>query len=180
MATIAGQMTMAEFERLEDTAEEVELLEGELVRLPPPQRNHMGICELLFELLKAAVERLRTANPEMRLGRVHIEMGYRILSGLPSWLRPDVSLTHPEQPGSRYYEGSPLLAFEIVSENDKASQLHQKVAVFLANGAAEVWLIYPDAHCAWVYRQGTGAATQETSIHTDLLLGVEIPLADIL
>jgi Uma2 family endonuclease len=174
-------MSLAEFERLEEGPDQIELLKGELIRVPPPQRNHMESCEQLYDLLKAAVTRLKTRTPNAKLGKVHIEMGY-LLSGDPrSWLRPDVSLTHLDQPGDRYYEGAPLMVFEVVSENDTARQLEAKVAAYLADGAAEVWVIYPDTRHAWVYDRSSPAARCETkSIRSPLIPGIEILLDDIL
>lgn len=173
-------ISFAEFERLDFGADQVELLRGEVIRLPPPYALHMFACERLFELLKAAVEELRKSQPGFRVGRVHMEMGYRMGEEPPSWLRPDVSLTHPEQPLANFYLGAPLIAFEVVSEYDRAPDLNEKVAVYLANGAAEVWLIYPRNRDAWVY-DGSGTARQETrAIRTGLLPGTELPLDEIL
>jgi Uma2 family endonuclease len=173
-------MSFAEFERLDQGADKIELLKGELIRMPPAQNDHMDVCESLFEVLKAAVEHLRNTAPELKLGKVHMERGYRLAGEPASWLQPDVSLTHPDQPVDRFYLGAPLIAFEVVSEFDKAPDLDEKVAEYLANGAAEVWLIYPKKRHAWVY-DGTGTARHETrSIHTALLPDVDIPLDRIL
>jgi Uma2 family endonuclease len=170
-------MSFADFERLEQGADKIELLKGELIRMPPAQNDHMDVCERLFERLKAAVERARAAGA--RLGKVHIERGYMLGGEPPSWLEPDVSLTHPDQPINRYYLGAPLIAFEVVSEFDRAPDLDEKVSEYLANGAAEVWLIYPKKRHAWVYT-GTGTALHETrSIHSSLLPGIDIPLDQI-
>jgi len=181
MGTTTTLMSLAEFERLAEGPDQVELLKGELVRMPPPQRDHMEICHRLYDPLKAAVTRLKTATPNAMLGNVYIEMGY-LLSGDPrSWLRPDVSLTHPQLPGDRYYEGAPLMVFEVVSENDTARELEGKVAAYLADGAAEVWVIYPDTRHAWVYDRASPAARRETrSIRSELLPGIEILLDEIL
>jgi len=173
-------MSFAEFERLEEGADQIELLKGELIRMLPPKRAHMEICERLFEHMKSAVEHLRQATPGLRLGKVHVEMGY-YFSGEPgSWLRPDVSLTHHAQPGDRYYIGAPSMAFEVVSESDTARHLNEKVSQYLAHGAAEVWLIYPDQREAWVY-DGSASARHETrSIHSELLPGIDISLNELL
>jgi len=173
-------MTFAEFERLEEGADQIELLKGELIRMPPPQHTHMEICERLFERLKSAVERLRQTSPGLKLGKVHVQMGYYFPEEPGSWLRPDVSLTHQAQPIDRYYIGAPLIAFEVVSESDRAPQLDAKVSQYLANGSAEVWLIYPEQRHAWAY-DGSASARREThSIHTDLLPGIDIPFNDVL
>ena len=174
-------MSFADFELLEWGADDVELLMGELIRLPPRLRRHMQTCQRLFELMDAALELWKRANSEVRIGEVHIVMGYEISSVPPSWLQPDVSLTHPDQPGERYYEGAPLVVFEVVSEYDTATRLDKKVADYLAHGAAEVWVIYPELRHAWVYRGAGLTTTRETeAIHSDLLPGIEIPLDEIL
>jgi Uma2 family endonuclease len=172
-------MSLEQFERLDQGADHIELLRGELIRLPPAQRHHNEFRESLYDFLKAAVERCRRANPDQRLGKVHIEMGYLLSSDPRSWLQPDVSLTHPDQPGTRYYEGAPLMAFEIVSEFDTAKQLEGKVEAYMAHGSAEVWVIYPETRHAWVYLGRSDSATQSArretrSIHSELLPGVEI------
>jgi Uma2 family endonuclease len=170
-----NRMSFEEFERL-GTSDQVELLKGELIRMPPAQFRHNRSAERLFLLLTAAVDRLRQSGPGEALGDVHHEMGY-LFSGDPrSWLQPDVSLSHPGQPVDRFYTGAPLMAFEFVSESDSARELNAKVAEYLENGAAEVWVIYPDQRRAWVYSRSTRAAVSEDrAIHSELLPGVEIP-----
>lgn len=173
-------MSFAEFELLDEGTDDIELLKGEPICMPIAQNDHMDSCEQLFERLKSAVEHRRQTNPGLSLGRVHIERGYRIPADPASWLQPDVSLTHPGQPVDRYYIGAPLIAFEIVSASERAVRLNETVAEYLANGAAEVWLIYPPQRHAWVY-DGSGAARCEgRSIHTSLLPGIDIPLSEIL
>src|SRR5215208_6194749 len=114
MSTTTALMTFREFEALPEHngPEHLELLNGELIRMPPSQRRHALSAETLFELLKAAVEEWRRAEPEAPIGSVHHEMGYHLTSDPSSWLQPDVSLTQPEQSGDKYYEGAPLIAFE--------------------------------------------------------------------
>jgi Uma2 family endonuclease len=185
----ATLISLDEFERL-DGPEEIELLKGELIRVPPPQIDHMKSAEALFRRLYADVERLRQTNLDLPLGKVHMEMGYLMFGEPRSWLRPDVSVTHANQAGAKYYEGAPLMVFEIVSEYDTARQLESKVAVYLANGAAEVWVIYPEARHAWVYSgpimgttgtaRGSQARSEAKSIRSDLLPGVEIDFVDFL
>ena len=177
--TTTTLMTFEEFERLDDGPEEIELLKGELIKMPPPQRRHMEICERLYKLLDAALERSR--KPDGAAGKVHIEMGYLFPGDPSSWLSPDVSVTHAGQAGQRYYEGAPLIVFEVVSEYDTARHLESKVAQYLAHGASEVWVIHPEMRYAWRYQGSTQAATRETkAIRSSLLPDIEIPLDDIL
>jgi Uma2 family endonuclease len=172
-------MSFADFERLDGGPEHLELLKGELVRMPPPIRPHMEICRRLFRLLDAFVER-RRAEGVPGLGTVFFEMGYRMAGDVPSWLQPDISLSHPAQSGDKYFEGGPLIAFEVVSDHDKAPDLDGKVTEFLLNGSQEVWLIYPGTRHAVVFSPAGATRTESAAIRTDLLPGLDIPLDSIL
>lgn len=173
-------MTFAEFAKLPDGPEQLELLEGELVRMPPPERAHMEITERLYDLLKAVMNKVRQSPPAGGLGKVHMEMGYLLTEEPRSWLRPDVSITQPDQPGGQYYEGAPLFVFEVVSPDDRASELNRKVRLFLQHGAAEVWLIYPDERQALVHRRDPRKVDlEQEALRSPLLPGVEIPFTAI-
>src|ERR1017187_2764555 len=173
---VATTMTFEEFERLPDGPEDLELLEGELIEMPPPQRSHMESTHRLYKPLDAGVEGLRQAKQADGLGVVYIEMGYLLTSDPRSWLRPDVSITYPNQPGDQYCEGAPLMVFEVVSAEDRADELDRKLRLFLRHGAQEVWLIYPKTRHAYVHKAGADTVVrEERAIHSDLLPGIEIP-----
>ncbi len=175
MATVVNPtITFEEFERLPDSPNQTELLEGELVRMPPPECSHMESSESLFIALRAAIEACRQAGNGDHLGKVHVEMGYLLSPG--SWVRPDVSITQPQQPRAKYYEGAPLIAFEIISKQDRAQRLAQKVQLLFRHGAEEVWLIYTETREAHIYRRNSNTILrEEASIHSDLLPGIAIP-----
>ena len=172
-------MSLAKFERL-DGPDHLELLNGELIRRPPAQLRHGEISERLYERLKSAIQQLQGETRDARFGKVHHEMGYLLANEPQSWLQPDVSLTHPDQSAGRYYEGAPLLAIEVVSPNDTAAQLEEKVETYLAHGAAEVWVIYPDGRHARLYYADGQSRRETKSLRSDLLPGMEIALDDIL
>ncbi|HEY7386892.1 MAG TPA: hypothetical protein VH640_00145, partial [Bryobacteraceae bacterium] len=68
-------LTLEQFERIEGD-DHLELLKGELIRLPPPQDSHMDACEDLYKRLDSVVEELKSTRPDLALGKVHIERGY--------------------------------------------------------------------------------------------------------
>jgi len=179
-AVTTNLMSFEEFERL-DTMDQVELLKGELIRIPPAEFSHNYSAERLFSLLKAALDVFLQSHPDSRAGRVHHEMGYVLPGDRRSWLQPDVSIARRGQVINRFYEGAPLMAFEIVSENDSAKDLDRKVAMYLEHGAAEVWVIYPETRHALVYYAGTESVLRESrSVHSDLLPGIGIPFTEFL
>src|SRR5262245_40727349 len=137
-------MSFAEFERLDVGADKAELLKGELIRVPPAGRRHNTNSDEIFLKIHLALAQSR-ACAGMIVGR---EMGYFVSREHDTWLQPDVSITHPNQatePGRSgeddYYIGAPLLVLEMVSPSDSAMALQEKIAEYLAHGAAEVWVL---------------------------------------
>jgi len=178
--TTTTLMSFADFERIEQGADHIELLKGELIRMPPAQNRHMDTSERLFKLLDQALERLRKERPEVLLGNVHIERGYWFPGEPASWLQPDVSITYPgQQADHRYYIGAPMIAFEVVSEYDRAADLNLKTTEFLANGAEEVWVIYPKQQHALVYERSEAVRKESRAVRSGLLPGIEIPFDQI-
>ncbi len=173
MSTATGLLSFADFEKLADEANTLELLQGELIRMAPPKRKHMEVAHRLYEALRAALAN----EPSSIIGTPYIEMGYRI--GRDSWLRPDVSVSAAGQNGEDYFEGAPLIAIEIVSDSNTAAEMEAKTDVLLAHGAAEVWLIYPRTQRAWIYR-ASGSAERVDSLSSTLLPGFKADLSDIL
>jgi Uma2 family endonuclease len=172
-------MSLAEFERL-DGPEHVELLKGELISMPPAERRHSQTARKLLLLLSAAIQKFRSEGRGEAVPDAEIELGYLLDSDPPTWLQPDVSVPHAGQPGDRYFEGAPMIAVEVISPSDTASRTENKVLTYLAHGAAEVWVIYPELRHARLFYPDGSAITETKALHSRLLPGVEIPLADIL
>jgi len=177
MSTTTSLMTFEEFERLPDHAEpgKLELLDGELVRMPPAETDHMEISLAIYEALRDLVRAIEARNEAGTLGRVWHETGYRIAG---NWLTPDVSISHAGQPRLQYLEGAPALAVEVISKSNTADEMHLKVMCYLDNGAREVWLVYPRTRSVSIYR-GKIAVEVEGTLTSELLPGVSIDLSQI-
>jgi Uma2 family endonuclease len=146
--------------------------------LPPAKRKHNEIAHRLFLRLIAILDEIRGRAEATTFGTVFHEMGYRFPDG--SWLQPDVSVTHAGQEAGDYYLGSPALAVEVVSESNSADEIAGKVEVFLLNGAAEVWVLYPNRQQMWVYGSEGRAERHTVTLTSGLLSGATIDLKQIL
>ena len=76
-------LSFEEFEQLPDEPGKVELLDGELIQLPPAKRKHVEIAHRIYDLLKPVVDK---AEASARLGGAYLEMGYKFGTG--AWLQP--------------------------------------------------------------------------------------------
>jgi Uma2 family endonuclease len=178
MGAVRTLLTFEQFEQLPWNNGKLELLEGELIELPPPFIEHDETGQELFLRFHASLEQLRAQGREVALGKAYHEVGYRLADG--SYLIPDVSISHANQHRGRYLEGSPALAVEVVSESNTAEKMMRKVQAFLAGGAREVWVIYPRDRQIWIYQPSQCAQAYSGKFQSDLLPGIEIDLDEIL
>jgi Uma2 family endonuclease len=162
-------ITFADFEQLPDAPGKRELIDGELIELPPPKLSHSHIakrfCRLLF-----------TRLPETRVWQ---EAGYRIGDG---WLQPDVSVTWPDQSVENdYLVGAPAIAVEILSPRNTAAEIDRKITLYLSEGGGEVWVVNSKRKIMTVYRASSGQVLRivADSTYTSDLLGLTIELPQV-
>jgi Uma2 family endonuclease len=79
-------------------------------------------------------------------------------------------------------QGAPDLAVEIASPSDKPDDLARKAQQYLAAGARAVWVLYPEARLAYLYRPGERIEVRDDSQSLDnaeLLPGFSVALSAI-
>ena len=130
-AGMISLMTFEEFEQMPDAPGKQELIDGELIELPPAKYSHSIVAERIYFHLRSGAAG----------ARVHHEFGYRIGGG---WLQPDVSITRRDQKiDNDYLIGSPELAVEVLSPGNRSSHIERKIKLYFAQGAEEVWVVDP-------------------------------------
>ena len=164
-------LTFEEFERLPAEPGKDELLNGELIHLPPAFLDHMEIVHAIFTLVAAIIGR-----PEGGGRRVFMETGYKL--GAKTWLVPDVSITHEHQARAKYLEGAPALAVEVISEANTPKHIERKRRLYLEHGAIEVWVVYPETQSVRVYRAGH-AEEFTGELRSEIVPGLRIDLKQI-
>lgn len=126
-----------------------ELRRGELIKMAPAGDDHGWIGAKALRLVGNYAE----ANA---LGDVfNADTGFRLESDPDTVRAPDVGFISRERrpPRSRgYLSVAPDLAIEVVSPNDSASDVHEKVAEYLAAGSRLVWVIYPRTRTVVIHR----------------------------
>lgn len=119
----------------------VELVRGELREMNPPGVPHGELSLWVGHLI------LQHVVANRRNVRVTGEGGF-IVERNPDTVRaPDVSVFRRERfaadPSQGFYEGAPDLAVEILSPNDRATEVAEKVEMWLRAGCRAVWVIDP-------------------------------------
>jgi Uma2 family endonuclease len=179
MGATTVHLSFQEFEALPDSPGKQELLEGELIELPPAESKHNRVALRTTILLNEALTRAHADAKASELGEACHEMGY--LLGPRTWLQPDVSITHAAQMEGKYFEGAPAIAIEIVSPSDRAGELRQKTELYFRFGAREVWRVFPNTRQVVVDVPGSSSVLGENdTVSTTLLPGLALPVASML
>ena len=175
-------MTAEEFcafvHRPENEQRWFELVRGEVIELPVPQRPHGSVCANICGLLFIFKRQVGWGDVVSNDSGVVLEQDPDTVRG------PDIAFfaepqADDEQEG--YSLVPPLLAVEVLSPNDKANLLARKIADYLANGVALVWVVDPANRTVVVYRQANhpGAFFEEDEITgEEVLPGFRCKVAD--
>jgi Uma2 family endonuclease len=126
-------------------------------------------CSILFFIWKHVRER--------KLGKVFsAECGYHLPGAVVKKVRfPSGSfVARGRLPDDRTPEGNlklaPDLAVEVVSPNDKAYEVEEKRAAYLAAGVRLVWIVYPPTRTVFVFHRSGVTVLGES----DTLTGADV------
>ena len=127
-----------------------ELVQGKLKEMAPAGHRHGHIAHEIALSLGLHVK----AN---KLGRVYAaETGFKLESNPDTVRAPDVAFVSTSRlgnlPDTGYFPGPPDLAMEIVSPNDRYSEVEEKVEIWLFYGVRMVVTLSPQTRTATVYR----------------------------
>jgi Uma2 family endonuclease len=169
--SVKHQVTAEElWEMPEVPGKRLELVDGEVVEVSPASARHGLIAGAIHDAIKLHVRR-------QDLGVVIGDnVGY-VLRHDPDHVRaPDVSFlawdSVPEGDHlDRFVQGPPTLAVEIVSPNDRANDVRERVQDYLEAGTRQVWVLWPQRSSVSVY--DPGADTRELG-HDAVLDGGDV------
>ena len=155
-----------------------ELVNGEVVALSPNVVGHNFTAKRLFRVVDQHVE-------SQKLGELAYETPF-VLHDTPDWVKgsrtPDLMFFRAERWAAytaampdwkeKPYILVPDLSIEVVSPNDRYSEIDDKVEGYLTDGVQIVWVIDPQRHKVTVH---TAESDQPTILRADgTLTGGEV------
>lgn len=142
-----------------------EYRDGEVSERTMPDRLHAYVQGLLGALLVARRSALKLfVYPEMRV---------KLRSGV--YLIPDISVYHPNSPEPLVPDTPPFIAIEILSPDDRMSEVLAKLEEYRRWGVPHVWLVDPHAKRMYTCE---GALAEVPTLRVPEL-GLEVRPADI-
>ncbi len=164
MSTAASLITFDEFLRMpEGEGEKLELVEGEVVSMPPPATEHSKIAHRILRFLIGRIG-WPTVFPD--------GTGYRIGE---SCLIPDASVQYANQAqDEKTFLGAPMIAIEILSPHEETES---KITLYLRGGAREVWVVNPKLKMLVIYTPE--ARIEVTDQYRSEAIGQTVTVADI-
>ena len=138
--------------------EDLELVRGVLVPVMTPAGGEHGALAAFL-----AVE-LGTFVRARNLGRVYVEVGYKIFSNPDTVRGPDLSFVSRQREGKArfrrgFIHGAPDLAIEIVSQDRAIDELTTKAHECLEAGTLLVWVVDPLTRTVHVHGSGRPITT---------------------
>ena len=158
MATRAGLVTAEELLDMPDDGYQYELVRGELRKMAPAGARHSNIGMTVGTSLNFHV----MSN---NLGTVFGADGGFLLERNPDTVRaPDVAFVRRERMEEvglmdSYWPGPPDLAVEVISPNDRYTEVVEKVEEWLKAGTRMVVVVDPRRKVAAVHRSGREPVT---------------------
>jgi Uma2 family endonuclease len=175
----ARLVTADELERMPDDDFRYELVRGRLIRMSPVAPRHGDVTVTLAALLW---QHVRTHG----LGRVWTEVGFRLFSNPDTVLAPDVAFVRtdrlPAADARGFYRGAPDLAIEVLSPDDRPSDVRARVDDYLAAGAPMVVVVDPAGRTVNLHRPGGSSDLRGEAdflAFDPVITGFSIPVASL-
>lgn len=173
-------MTVEDLARLPEDNYRYELAEGELIRMSPTKPRHGKIAMKIARILGNYVE-------AKRLGEIYgTDVGFIIRLNPDTVRAPDIAFVSreriPEDLGDSFFPYAPDLAVEVLSPDESAIEIQDKITGYFQAGSKLVWIVNPKTKTVTVYRSLTDIhvlTINDQITGNDLIPGLSFPVADI-
>jgi Uma2 family endonuclease len=179
MATIQHLISAEELSQMPNPGR-CELLRGEMIMMSPSGSLHGKITARLGAIIYKFVE-------QNKLGIVFgAETGFIIRRDPDTVLAPDASFVRtdriPDPFPQGFFNGPPDLAVEVLSPNDRASEVQAKIRNWLDSGCRAVWIVDPQTKSVTIYKSSHDIvvlSSADTFADDQMLLGFTVTISEI-
>ena len=141
MAMTTKLITYEEWLNMPEVSDEIEeVVNGEIVTMPPPKTRHADIVDSLGDILKRQVDLAQV--------RVRISHFGLVIRKNPLVMRiPDLAMFYKSKVADQdgYIHSAPELVVEVLSPANTRSERESKLIDYASLGVPEVWVFSPEA-----------------------------------
>ena len=162
MTTQERQYTVEDLLGMPDDGRQFELINGELIEMPPSSKTNTVLAAWIIHLLISYVV-------PKELGYVSSPDGGYQISAHNAY-QPDAAFISKARAGGldgQIFPVAPDLAVEIISPSETVGSVNDKIAGYFSAGSQQVWVVYPKTRVVHVY----------TAVNKVTILGVEDALS---
>jgi Uma2 family endonuclease len=185
--TVATNWTADMLERLPNDGWQYELLEGRVLRMPPPNPDHGKLEARLSRRLGNYVE-------DHQLGETYVgesawdltrpgESTDTVLGADLAFVRAERLPLPPPRRGASYRPLAPDLVVEIASPSQFQPEMGEKAQLWLDRGVRQVWIIWPERRVGDIWTRGAAAPRTLRDADSldggDIVPGFRLALADL-
>ena len=175
MSVEAKLMTADELLAMPDDGMKHELVEGELISMSPAGNRHGRIIGRI-------ARSLGNYAAERGLGEIYHDTGFMLRRDPDTVRVPDVPFVRTERARNddKFFFGCPDIAAEVMSPNDRYSEVREKVREYLQAGTPVVIVVDPGKEIAWSYTPEERRLTIDDALTAPgVLPGWELPLREL-
>ena len=164
--------------RPENRARSFELVRGEVITVSPPTRRRGRVCAKIAFHLESHVRKKRKGYVVCNDSGVILEYDPDTVRG------PDVAYyedaSRIEDLPEKWGDVPPRLAVEVLSPNDTARYITEKISDYLDNGIELVWVVEPESKTVTIYSKNGVKSLSESDTITggDVLPGLRCKIAE--
>jgi Uma2 family endonuclease len=144
-----------------------EYIDGRIVERNVGEVDHSDLQSSILEYLRRHYKK-----------RVWIGVEVRVQVKTTRFRIPDVTVVIGAKPAERIIRTPPLIAVEVLSPDDRAGDLEEKINDYLAFGIQYVWVINPDTRRAYTHTPNGSHEAKDGVLRAESA-GIEIPLSEI-
>ncbi len=91
---------------------------------------------------------------------------------------PDVAVVPGRKPQGKVISAPPLLAIEVLSPDDRAADLQEKIDDYLSFGVAAVWVVDPQSRRGFIHASNSSHEAKDGVLRS-AEFGIDLPLSDL-
>lgn len=144
-----------------------EYIDGRIVERNVGEVDHSNVQSSILHYLRTHYKKRVWAGVEVRVQVKKTR--FRV---------PDAVVMRGPKPTERIIRKPPVIAIEVLSPDDRASELEEKIDDYLGFGVPYVWVVNPETRRAYIHTPAGSHEAKNGMLRAETA-GIEVPLAEI-